>query len=486
MSRSNGGSSRQVSQSRITDPSRSVQQANHLGQQRKLAKNLLAAARGGDAEAIARLQKVRAGAKTSKLADAQLAVAREGGFASWGALVKELEKGEVRAFKEAINSGDAKELRRLLAGSTRLRKKIDEPMFNFGRRAINAAANHLAVVDVLLDYGANINSKSEWKAGPYGVLDDCTESVARELISRGAKLTAHVAARFGWMEELVRIVDANPKAVHEKGGDGQRPLHYAKTVAIADFLLDRRAEIDAKCVDHHSTAAQYALGKRPEVTVRLLERGARADIFMPARLGDVKLAEKLIAEDPDCVAARTNVKGYDPVAVFGAYNWELGFYLSPHEVALKYEHRDVYEALVRHSPAKVRFLDAAMRDDEPAARKAMKEDRSLPGSLKEEDHRLISFAALHGRVGACRLMLKLGFDPMARGMDGGTALHSAAWVGNVQIVEAILKPGVAVNSVNKTHGSPPLGWAAYGSVNQRDRKGDYEGVIERLVKAGRI
>jgi len=43
------------------------------------------------------------------------------------------------------------------------------------------------------------------------------------------------------------------------GGPGQQPLHEAKTVAIAEFLLDRGAGVDVRCIDHQSTPAQYAL-----------------------------------------------------------------------------------------------------------------------------------------------------------------------------------------------------------------------------------
>ena len=87
-------------------------------------------------------------------------------------------------------------------------------------------------------------------------------------------------------------------------GDGQQPLHEAATIAIADLLLDRGADVDTRCIDHKSTAAQYALAERPEICRRLLERGASADIFMPARLGDVALATRVLDSDPQAITAR--------------------------------------------------------------------------------------------------------------------------------------------------------------------------------------
>jgi ankyrin repeat protein len=455
----------------------------NLSQQRKQAKDLLKAARGGDADAIARLRKHHSGgAGELKLAHAQLAIARENGFDSWPKLVKELEERDVKTIVHAITHGDAQTVRRMLTASPRLRGTINEPRFAFGGRAINAAAKYREVLDVLLDFGADVNARSDWANGPFGVLDYCDEPTARHLIEhRGAILTAHAAARLGWLDELRAIVDANPQVIHEKGGDGQRPLHQAKTPEIADFLLERGAEIDAKCVDQLSTPAQYALAERPDVCRRLLERGATPDIFMPARLGDVALAERLIAEDPNCVAARIRLEGYPRVHPFGIYNWSLGFFLSPHDVARKYGHHDVYEVLLAHSLPKVRFFDALMRNDRSAAEAA----RSSGLALTAQDHGMLAIAVFHESFDAAMGMLEAGFDPAAGGIDGGTALHAAAWVGNVKLVDAILKTKrVDVNAIDPTHGGTPLGWAAYGSTARRAPGGDYVGVIERLVAAG--
>ena len=82
-------------------------------------------------------------------------------------------------------------------------------------------------------------------------------------------------------------------------------------------------------------------------------------------------------------------------------------------------------------------------------------------------------------------MLDLGFDPAAPGVDGATALHTACWVGNVRLVERILELGaVPLDAPDPTHQSPPLGWAAYGSVHRRSPGGDYPAVAQRLVAAG--
>src|SRR4051812_31012096 len=63
-----------------------------LGQLRRQAKELLRAARAGDLEALAR---IRAVSPALILASAQLAVARDYGFASWPRLKTEAERRDI-------------------------------------------------------------------------------------------------------------------------------------------------------------------------------------------------------------------------------------------------------------------------------------------------------------------------------------------------------------------------------------------------------
>ncbi|MGH9370803.1 MAG: ankyrin repeat domain-containing protein [Vicinamibacterales bacterium] len=460
----------------------------NLEQQRKLAKDLLRAARDGDPAALARIRAVRPDAaappRSLKLADAQLAVAREGGFESWPKLVANLQERDVKAFCDAVRGGDIPGTQQLLA-STHVRKRINDPMFAFGQRAVHIAAKNATMLRTLIAAGADINMKSDWENGPYTVLDNTNEDTARFLLAEGATLTANVAARLGWLDELRTLVNADGARVHARGGDGQQPLHEARTVAIADFLLDRGAGVDVRCLDHKSTPAQYALVDRPDICRRLLERGATPDIFMAARLGDIPLATRLLDTDPACVAARINKPGYPPVPPSNIYCWSIGFGMSPHEVALKFDHRDFHDRLVARSPVRIRFINAILTADERAANAVLAEDPSLLPSLTRQDHAHLAQAIFHERFDAAELMLSLGFDAAAPGVDGGTALHAACWVGSVRMVEQLLaRGGVPLDARDPTHQSTPLGWAAFGSVHRRAAGADYPAVADRLVAAG--
>jgi ankyrin repeat protein len=459
-----------------------------LEQQRKLAKDLIRAARDGDTAALSRIGAVRSDASAPsrplKLADAQLAVAREAGFESWPKLVAGLQERDVTAFCDAVRAGDIARTQQLLA-TAHVRQRINDPMFDFGQRAAHVAAKNEPLLTALIAGGADVNLTSAWQQGPYTVLDNADEDTARFLLARGATLTPNVAARLGWLDELQRLVHADATLVHARGGDGQQPLHEAKSVAIADFLLDRGADVDARCIDHQSTPAQYALVDRPDVCRRLLERGATPDIFMAARLGDVTLATRLLDTDPACVAARINEPGYPPVPPFNIYCWSIGFGLSPHAVASKFGHRDVHDLLAARSPARVRFMDALLAADAQAAQAVLAEDPALVPSLTRQEHGHLAHAIFHEHFDTADLMLRLGFDPAAPGVDGGTALHAACWVGSVRMVERLLgRGGVPLDARDPTHQSTPLGWAAFGSVHRRARGADYPAVADRLVAAG--
>jgi ankyrin repeat protein len=461
---------------------------DNLEQQHKRAKDLLKAARDGDAAALARIRAVRtdAGGPTRelKLADAQLAIAREAGLESWPKLVADLQARDVAAFREAVRRGDVPRVRQLLA-FPHVREHVNDPAFDFGERAAHMAAKNEPLLAALIEAGADVQLKSDWANGPYTVLDHTTEDTARFLLAHGAMLTPNAAARLGWFRELHALVEADPALVHARGGDGQQPLHEAKTVEIADFLLDRGAGIDVRCVDHQSTPAQYALVDRPEVARRLLERGAAPDIFMAARLGDVALATRLLDADPECAGARVNGPGYVPVPPFNISCWTLGFGVTPAEVAARAGHRGVVDLLAARSSSKVRLLSAIAMADEAAARAELAAHPSLIASLTLHEHGQLSLAIFHERFAAAEIMLRLGFDPAGPGVDGGTALHSACWVGSVRLVERLIAHGgVPLEARDPTHQSTPLGWAAFGSVHRRARDGDYPAVIDRLVDAG--
>ena len=342
-----GRTAKEVVRVHADPPTPSAAPAN-LEQQHKLAKDSIEAARTGDAAAVARIRAARLDAGEASrllaLADAQLAVAREAGFPSWPRLVADFQERDVKAFCGAVRartsharSSSSRWTTCARASTIRCSTSASAPRMSRRRTS--------SLLDVLIGVGADVNLRSDWQHGPYTVLDNADEATARWLLERGAALTPNVAARLGWLEDSERLVDADSALVHARGGDGQQPLHEAKTVEIADWLLDRGAGIYVRCIDHHSTLVQYALADRPDVCRRLLERGATPDIFMAARLGDAALATSLldaIPSVPPPASTSPATRRYPP---FNIYCWSLGFGLSPHAVATRFGHADVHALL---------------------------------------------------------------------------------------------------------------------------------------------
>src|SRR5262245_41159692 len=142
-----------------------------------------------------------------------------------------IERGavpEIGDFIEAVRARDAAALHQLLATSPALRTHIDRPLFSFGAQAIVVAKNDRPVVETLLEFGANVNVKSDWWAGGFGVLDDTDPEQANWLIERGALVDIHAAAGLGMADKVREWVAKDPSLVHAPGGDGKRPLHWAR------------------------------------------------------------------------------------------------------------------------------------------------------------------------------------------------------------------------------------------------------------------
>ncbi|NWF86170.1 MAG: ankyrin repeat domain-containing protein, partial [Bryobacteraceae bacterium] len=251
----------------------------NLEQLKTQAKDLLKAHRAGDASARHRIRENHPRwsqasesdlrAARFSLSDAQLVIAREHGFASWPRLKAHLhrldsETGDpVEQLRQAFAADDAMRFRRLLARNPELKARINEPVAAFDAPLITHVRSR-AMLEVLLEAGADINAKSRWWAGGFGLLHGAEPELARYAIQRGAAVDVHAAARLGMIDRLRELLAADRALVHARGPDGQTPLHFASTIEIAECLLDRGADIDARDLDHESTPAQYMVRDRPE------------------------------------------------------------------------------------------------------------------------------------------------------------------------------------------------------------------------------
>src|SRR5262245_59882168 len=113
---------------------------------------------------------------------------------------------------DAIRANDVAQAGAILDAHPALSSKLDSPLpgESFGGLAIAVATyrKSTAMLDLLIERGADINARSDWWAGSFGELEHCDKSFAPELIKRGAHVDAAAAARLGDVERLKEILAA--------------------------------------------------------------------------------------------------------------------------------------------------------------------------------------------------------------------------------------------------------------------------------------
>ena len=198
-----------------------------------------------------RLDALRVADEEAKLADAQLAIAREYGFPSWRALKAEIDRRRapnVAGFRAACQGGDVDALRRMLTIDPALARE----RIGGGTTGLHLAARHPAAMRLLLDRGADPNARDR--------------------------------------------------------DDNATPLHFAAANGNLEgvrMLLDGGADVHGHGDAHDGDVIGWASRDGNQAVIDLLlERGARHHIFSAMALGDGDLVARLVAEDPGCLARR--------------------------------------------------------------------------------------------------------------------------------------------------------------------------------------
>jgi hypothetical protein len=263
-----------------------------LEQVRHQAKDLLRAAKRGERAAVARMRGV---SDRLTLASAQLALAREYGFASWPKLKREVERREI------LNSRDVARLTALLAeepalASTKMEHWCDHPkgagplgyiaMLRFDSARLGLPRDlpgTSEVVKALLAAGAPVEGDAEDRETPLITAASYGDAeVARVLIEAGADLEARAA----------------PNAGGVPGGTALRHAAVFGMTEVVDVLVAAGARI-------HSIAEAAAAGD--------VDGWLAADTPLQARIRALVMAadhERLQVID-QLVAAGTPVDAVD-------------------------------------------------------------------------------------------------------------------------------------------------------------------------------
>jgi ankyrin repeat protein len=465
----------------------------NLSQLKNQAKSLLKSARAGNPTALARIhaQHPRI-SQPPTLADAQFVVALEHGFESWSKLKAHVEseaepsENLVQRFKEAVEVGDATRAGRLLRQNPSLAKRIDSPLFSFGKPAIVQAATNQnrRLIGVLLKAGSNINARSDWSPGSWSALDQADQKTAKYLAQHGAAFTIHSAAKHGLTGMMQQMLLSDQSLANAPGGDGATPLHMAGTVPVCRLLLEYGADPEARDIDHGSTPAQWSIDNPPKVRF-LVDHGATPDIFLACAIGDMSIAAAALERDRNCLGHRIGKAPFTGGKSDHLYMYTrgLGPTARPLQLAAQRGHGDLVAWLLPKASPAAKLIYACRVGDEALIQSVLEADPEIPKNMDPGDRAAIADAAWDNRPDVIERMLAAGFGIDTQGRESGTPVERAAIRGWPDTVRYLIERGASLEIPNQ-YGGAPLGAAIWGSDNWDRPDADYAECAELLIAAG--
>ena len=477
---------------------------------RRQARDLLRAARAGDATAANRIQVV---SDRVTLAGAQLAIARAYGFTSWARLRIEVKartadlakqaevfcEASIRdwtgraarmlatapeiaqySFAAAVVLGDADRVREDIRREPAVATRPDPRSGWTPLHAVCGSRWHrldptrtdgmLTVARILLDAGTDPNTETprppgqtSWTPLRCAVAGAANPAITRLLLDRGAVPEDHDLYLAGFADddhECLRLLLDHMPHMAVSTAALAAPISTGDTEAVR-LLLE--AGIDPR---HSASADLYGASHGndspwPPVYAAIRCRCA------------IELVELLLdhCADPNAVGPDGR---------------------SPYQLATSDGHNDLAALLHRrgaHADATdvVRLLAACLRADRAGAQRELADHPKLLDLLAGAGQGAVVLAAETGNTAAVRVMLELGFPVDARGGDaGGTALHAAGYAGSTVTVELLLDRGADLEARDTTWHSTPLVWAIIGSGERPadNPKPDWVATIRTLLDAG--
>jgi len=476
----------------------------NIGHLRRQARDLLRAAQAGDTAAAGRIREV---SDALTLASAQLAVAREYGFASWTRLRDEVTARtadlahQADAFCEASIRDWTGRAARMLAATPEIAG------YSLATAVILGAADRVRT-EIGRDPGlaTRPDAQSGWtplhavSASRWHRLDpgraEGLLAVARMLLDAGA--------------------DPNGRTGGQGGHGGWTPLRCAVAGAANPLITRLLLERGAVPGDHDLYLAGF--GDDNHECLRLLlgqatnvAQIAQMALAAPISTNDTEGARLLLEAGADPNRYADDAASPSPAvyaAVRSGCSAELvGLLLahgadpdtpgpdgrSPYALATVQGRADLATLLRRYGAADHiadtdRFLAACQHADQAAVEEQLTQNPGLPGRLTAaQQAAAMIHAAESGNTPAIALMLDLGFPVDARGGDdGGTALHAAAYSGSAPAVRLLLDRGADIEARDTRWNSTPIEWAAVGSGGQpaENPHPDWTAAVQALLEAG--
>lgn len=482
---------------------------------KKQAKELLAAHKSGDTDAVASVARYFTDAEIS-LVQAQLVLAREYGFASWKDLSRfvEGEANHVNEFIEAALSGhleraaelwkanratyrlmpaaatvvgDADAVGALLADDPTLANRVigpkDRPLLCYAcfSRLANSPEFEMGIrstVSALLEAGADPNGMftGEWNGQP--VYETALYGTAGVL--NNAALTALLLD--GGADPNEGLGDAYPyrgEAVYhgaEFPGHNEclRLLFEANvSQAARDYCILRK--LDFEDLDGVRMFLDY--GASPN-------RGGTRTPLSHALLRGRSLETIQLLLDKGADPNGADVDGATPYIIARRYgNQAAAKLLAERGARTELSPYDALLAAAAEGDAgEVKRLAAA----HPEVLSSMTEYGRQPndGEALGAAGTILHDLGRAGQVAGLRALLEVGLDPSAVNHYNETPLHWASVAGRSEVVEMLLEAGAPLDVRERNHQADPIGWACWGSVFWQEPHGDYPATVEALLRHG--
>lgn len=272
------------------------------------------------------LRELRRARPDAQLADAQLAVARKCGFASWRKLKAFVDAvtGHGDELRRAVRAGDVVRVAQMLDDDPELilagtdleqrERPSDEPGMSLLHLAV--AENHADMVELLIARGAPLDARN---ANGRTALHDCFElnrdPIAKRLIEAGATVDACVAAAYGHHDRLRAILRADPAQANDHT-TGLTPLGwsgFAHDAESARILIEHGAILDRPPYDLDAWGPTCTVAATPVARV-LLAHGMDPN-WQDAEDGNAPLHRVLasrIVQDPTEFVRLLLEAGADP------------------------------------------------------------------------------------------------------------------------------------------------------------------------------
>ncbi len=480
------------------------------------AKRLVKAARQGDPAALARLAPLRADAV--KLADAQAAIAREHGFASWALLklrVAELGFGAAGAAEQRLAfieaacaagwdrpSTAAPDLAELMLAAA--------PELQRDDFLVACLAGEVDLVRAAVDRDPDVVRRPLSPRGWEPLL-----YVAYDVLLRPGRRRAEAIVA---VAQLLLERGADPNCTYV-GADGSGfPALYA-AIAVSDNLALARLLLEAGA-NPNDNQSLYHAAERPdtdglellvahginpadlsycllhkidfqdEAGIRwFLDHGADPNARHP-RSGESSLHWAIKRASSRRVIELLLERGADPDArtrdgqtayptVLGSTPLDLARRLGRDDIAALLDARGAQASPATPEDA---FVFACAAGDAAEARSRLAADPGLLGRVATVDRDLVAHLAQQERRAGVTLLVELGFDPNVVGWMG-TALHWAACRGDAELARTLLAHGAHMLDVGGLFKTP-----IHTVLSHRWSRGaaDHAGVLEALVAAGAV